>query len=356
MDAAAVRARAVAALLPLVLFAARPARADGGDLTSLDYQSDPALTECPSAAAFRAGIARQLGKDPIRPGARHRLIVRLFPSGAKTEGQVEWRDANDQWEGERTFSSRNESCAQLVRAMALATAIQLQLLEQTEAEPPPANEPPSPPAATVEGTPMPVAPPPPPAPPAERPVTRAPLPAAVSASEAPPLTVDVGVGAFHDFGGGPIFLVPHIAVSVGLPWNADLRLAASGLGPGADVTRAEGVAHIDRTVLTLALVRFFRPGRVIQPLVAVGIGMESVHARGTSAMPDFAKAHQGSVFSGLVTAGGGLAFAVHPQLSLVVEVEMLLSRPAVTIDVGNSQAAYLDGLALFPHGGLLARF
>ena len=77
-----------------------------------------------------------------------------------------------------------------------------------------------------------------------------------------------------------------------------LRLAASGLGPGADVTRPEGAAQIDRLVMTLELVRFFRPGRTVQPMLAVGAGWQDVRVHGTSAMPSLASAHEGQVFSG----------------------------------------------------------
>ncbi|HEY4185993.1 MAG TPA: hypothetical protein VGP07_13045 [Polyangia bacterium] len=352
---ASVGARAFATLVAvLVVVAPGAARATGGMSVALDYQTDPALAECPSASAFRADITRQLGEDPVRQVARHRLVVRLFASGARLEGRVEWRDASDQWEGERTFSSRSDSCAQLVRAMALATAIQLQLLVATDAGSAPPPSPPPPPAvATVERAPAAV-PPPPPKPagePAQR-LVSGPAPAPRESL----LAVDVGVGALHDFGDGPTFVIPRIALSVGLPWAVGLRLAASGLGPGAQITRPEGVARIDRLVITLALVRFFRAGRIVQPLFAAGAGVQTVHAQGTSATPDLAPARQGRVSSGLITASGGLAFAIRPRLSLVVEVELLLFQPSVTVDVGNSKAAYLDGTALFAHGGLLARF
>ena len=141
---------------------------------------------------------------------------------------------------------------------------------------------------------------------------------------------------------------------MGRPSAIGVRLAVSGLGPGADVTRTEGVAQMDRFVMTLELVHFFRAGQPIQPLVAVGGGWQDLRVKGISAMPDLA--HQGQAVSGLLTASAGAAFALAARLAFVVEVETLLFWPSVTVDVGTSQAAHLDGAAVFVHGGVLARF
>jgi hypothetical protein len=334
----------------VVSLAASPAHASGEVLVSLDYETDPALAECPGAADFRREIVRQLGRDPFREGAPRHVVVRLYPKGTRMGGQVEWRDANDEWEGERTFASRNESCLQMARAMALATAIQIQLLarvgEEWPANPAAESKPVRPavsdvkPALVVPGPAMGAA------------LASGPP----SAPKEPRIAVDVGAGVIQDFGDSPAFVLPRVAVWWDRPSALDLRLTVSGLGPGAQVTRPEGVAQIDRLVVTLELVRFFRPGRAVQPLLAVGGGWQDVRASGTSAMPSLAEGHAGQVFSGLLTASGGLAFALATRLFALVEVETLLFRPSVSVQVGSSDAAHLDGAALFVHGGLLARF
>ena len=120
------------------------------------------------------------------------MLVRLYPTGPRMGGRVEWRDASDQWEGERTFSARNESCAEMARAMALATAIQIDLLAVPEQ---PAPEKPAdvvkPPAAKLaDAKPtvvLPVAPV----------VVETPAPAPPSGE--PRIAVDVGLGAIQDF-------------------------------------------------------------------------------------------------------------------------------------------------------------
>ena len=339
-----LRSRACSAAFALaVLLFASPTRASEF-LVSLDYQTDPALAGCPSPADFRKAIVRQLGHDPFRDNAPRRMLVRLYPAGSRMGGRVEWRDANDQWEGERTFSSRNESCAEMARAMALATAIQIDLLaipDQAPTKNPAVDA--KPPVVKIPEAKPPVAPP----------VVAEP-PAGPPAQKEPRIAVEVGVGALQDFGEAPIFVLPRITVSVGRLSVMGVRLALSGLGPRADVTRPDGVAQMSRFVMTLELVRLFRPGRMLQPLLAVGAGWQDVGVKGISA--DVSRDHEGQAVSGLFTASGGLALSLSTRLSVVVELEALLYWPSLTVDVGSSQAAHLDGAALFVHGGLLARF
>ena len=343
MEATRLRLRACAAALAVVgLLCTSPARANGELLVSLDYQIDPGLTGCPSGADFRKAVVRQLGHDPFRDNAPRRMLVRLYSGAQRMAGRVEWRDANDQWEGERTFSTRTESCAEMARAMALATAIQIDLLalpEQAapekpapEAKPPAAN----PPVVVV--------------PPPVVVVTPAPAPP----PKEPRFAVSVGVGALQDFGDAPVFVLPRLAISVGRPSALAVRLTMDGLGPEADVTRTAGVAELHRFVMTLELLRFFRAGRLIQPLVAAGLGWQDARAQGSSA--DAARDHEGQVVSGLLTASGGLAFSLVGRFSLIVELQALLYWPSVNVEVGSAQAAHLDGAAFFAHGGVLARF
>ncbi len=286
VKATPLRSRACSAALALAaVLLARPTRASDL-LVSLDYQTDPALLGCPSAADFRKAIVRQLGHDPFRESAPRRMVVRLYPTGQRMAGRVEWRDASDQWEGERTFSARNENCAEMARAMALATAIQIDLLAIPDQPPPekPTVDTNAPAAKIADAKPAAV----PPAPPV--------MAEAPPAPKEPRIAIDVGVGAIQDFGDAPSFVVPRLAVSVGRPSAIGLRLAVSGLGPSADVTRADGVAQMGRLVMTLELVRFFRAGRLLQPLVAVGAGWQDVRVKGVSA--DAAGTTKGRCFRG----------------------------------------------------------
>jgi hypothetical protein len=331
---------AVAAfLLARALLASTHAQAAGEILVTLDYQADPALGDCPTAPDFAEAIVHQLGRDPFRERAPRRVVVRLYPTNARIGGRVEWRDANDEWEGERTFSSRNESCAQMARSMALATAIQIQLLAHVEKDlaEKPASEPPRPPIV-VEAKPPPAPVPPPPA-----------------APKPPTVMVEAGLGALEDFGGAPALMIPRLAITVGRPSILSVRLALGGLGPGANVTRPDGVAEIDRVLVTVSALHFFRSGARLQPLVTLGAGWQDIQASGISTMPMLVS-HDTHALTALIAASGGLAFAFGGRFAAVAELEVLLFRPAVTVNVGSAEAAHLDGVTVFAHGGLLARF
>ncbi len=343
----ALRGRALCGALALVVaWSLAGAQAVAGDqvLVSLDYGTAPGMVGCPNAAEFRNEVTRQLRRDPFRDGASRHLAVRLYTTGDRLGGRIEWRDTRGEWEGERTFSSRNESCAAMARAIELATAIQIELLATLGGGP--AAEPP-PPGLGEEK-------PPPPSP------VRAVIEDANLASPRVPAEpffgVALGVGVLRDVGDAPSFFLPRIEVLVGRPPVLAVRLAASGFGLGAQVSGMEGTAQLDRFVGTLEIVRSFRSDRTIQPLVTAGAGVQDVRIIGTSAMPSLAAGHDGQRVSALLTAGGGVSVALARRLSLGVEADALVFQPSVTVKIGSSTAAHLDRVALFAHGGLLARF
>ena len=332
-------------------FAALERRARAEVLVVLDYQVASSLENCPNASNFRQEIAGQIGRDPFREAAPRRLLVRLYTVGVRMAARVEWRDASDQWEGDRVFSSRNESCAQMARSVALATAIQIQLLENLELGTP---------AQPVEAK-VPPPPPPPvrPEPPAVTP------PAVVEKPQLPPppsspsdirIDVTVGAGVIQDLSDSPAFVVPRLAVAVARASSVGLRVAASGFGPGAEASRTGGSAQLDRLLITLEATRGFRATKLIQPMLAAGAGWQNVGVKGNSAMPTIAAGHDGHSNSAVVAVGGGAAFAVATRLSLIIEAEALLYVPSLTVQVASAPAARFAGVALFAHGGLLAHF
>jgi hypothetical protein len=166
--------------------------------------------------------------------------------------------------------------------------------------------------------------------------------------------LDIGAGLLQELGDAPTVVVPRLALLFGRPDGIGFRLSASGLGPGAEVTRAEGTARIERLAITLALVRLFRSSGVVQPLISLGLGLHHLRARGTSPMP--ALAHDRQLYSALVAAGSGLAVRLGSRVSLVVEIEALLFWPQASVQVGSAEAADFSGLTVFSHAGLLATF
>jgi hypothetical protein len=263
-------------------------------------------------------------------------VVRLNAAGARIDGRIEWRDASDQWEGERTFSARSESCVQMARAMALATAIQIQLLALAE----PVGTAPPPVVKVVPVEPV---------PPLVVVVAPRPVPE-------PRIGLEAGVAVMQDVGGSPATVAPRIAVTVGRPSALGVRLTASGFGPTADVTASEGSAQVDRLVVALQLVHFFRAQRRVQPFVALGGGWQELRVHGVSNAPDLGQAHDQQSSAFLALAGGGVALSFASGLYALLEVAGTLYRPDVIVQIGPSDAAHFGGEGVLAHGGLLARF
>jgi hypothetical protein len=136
-----------------------------------------------------------------------------------------------------------------------------------------------------------------------------------------------------------------------------LRLAASGFGPTTEVSAPEGFAQLDRFLVTLQAVHFFRRDRRLQPFAALGVGLEEVHVHGISANIALGSAHDDRVFWAVGTAGGGFAISVATGLFLVVEGEATFYRPPLDVQVGTeTSVARFAGEGFFGHAGILARF
>jgi hypothetical protein len=115
-----------------VTLGSRAARADPKLYVELDYQPDAALG-CPSETAFKTMIGDQLGYDPFRAGAEHKVIARAEPAERGLRAVIEWRDASGNLRGERELDSESSDCAALGRSVSFAIAVQIQLLAE-EAE------------------------------------------------------------------------------------------------------------------------------------------------------------------------------------------------------------------------------
>lgn len=170
------------------------------------------------------------------------------------------------------------------------------------------------------------------------------------------MTVDVGLGATVDAGDIPTMALPRLGLWVGRPSQLAARVAVHGLGPGTEVSTVQGTAQFDRVLVTADVMRAFRADRIVQPLVSLGVGLQDLRVHGISARPDLAAAHDGNVFSAVLTASGGAMVALASRVALIAEVQALLFRPAVHVRIGSTETATLTGLAVFAHGGLLARF
>jgi hypothetical protein len=129
----------------------------------------------------------------------------------------------------------------------------------------------------------------------------------------------------------------------------------AGLGPGAGLSAADGTgARLDRAMLTLGLVRLFRADRRVQPLLSVAAGVHHLGVQGTGAPA--VREHDGSAFSALIAAGGGLAVALGSHMALTAEAEGIMTWPSVVVRTDDMDLAHLNRPSIFAHAGILATF
>ena len=167
------------------------------------------------------------------------------------------------------------------------------------------------------------------------------------------LALAAGASVWQDMSSAPAMLAPFVALTFGNAEWLGVRLMASGLGTGADVSTPSGSIRIERSMASVGLVRLFRPQRVVQPIVSVAAGIHYLFAQGASpTLP----AHNSSAISGLASASGGTAVALGQRLSLVVELEVLFYWPSDIIMANGADAVRFDRPTLFAHAGLLASF
>jgi hypothetical protein len=117
----------------LVVLASRVAVAEPRLFVKLEYESDPSLSGCPSAADFAALVTKQLSYDPFRAESNHRVVARAEPSGDGLRGFVRWYDATGAERGERELRANDRDCAAFARAMGFAIAVQVQLMNTEQA-------------------------------------------------------------------------------------------------------------------------------------------------------------------------------------------------------------------------------
>jgi hypothetical protein len=191
---------------------------------------------------------------------------------------------------------------------------------------------------------------------AEQPASTTPVAEAAvePAPRGPVLALAAGASVWQDMSSAPAMLAPFVALTFGNAEWLGVRLMASGLGTGAEVSTPSGSIRIERSMASVGLVRLFRPQRVVQPIVSVAAGIHYLFAQGTSAssLPMYDR----RALSGLASASGGVVVALGPRLSLVGELEVLLFWPSDIIQANGTDAVRFDRPTLFARAGLLASF
>ncbi len=111
---------------------------------ALEYQADPALNDCPSAAELSATVGKQLGFNPFVAAAiggerRVKVMIERTPHG--TEAHLQWCNERGESEAERSLTSESQGCAEIARGLAFAIAVRIQLRADVPARAPTASPP-----------------------------------------------------------------------------------------------------------------------------------------------------------------------------------------------------------------------
>lgn len=216
---------------------------------ALEYSVPPG---CPDASEFKSIVVGRLGYGAFREDVPDRALVHVVAHGRTFDGRIEWRDAAGRWQGERTFPSRAGDCPQLIRAMAFALALQIQLLATAatspEAQPPAQAR--TEEAATAQPSPAREEPP---APEESPPPTLPPPVTATPEAEAPkvpsrPLGFAVGVGALATLGVSTD-VTPFARVFGSVARGALSLEVAVELGPASTIRREDGAGFSHRELL-----------------------------------------------------------------------------------------------------------
>jgi hypothetical protein len=169
------------------------------------------------------------------------------------------------------------------------------------------------------------------------------------------LRLAVGAGLFAGFDSVPAAWAPEVALTYGRVGGVGVRVTLAGLGPGANLSAADGSgARLDRAMLSVGLVRLFRPDSRVQPLLSAAAGVHYLGVQGTGAPA--AREHDGSAFSALISAGGGLAVALGSHMALTAEAEGMMTWPSVVVRSDNRDLANFNRPSIFAHAGMLATF
>jgi hypothetical protein len=120
-----------AATVLVALLLAPEAAATEREVATLDYRSDPSLTECGDEAEFRNRVVLRLGYDPFVPVAPLRVTVRLSADRGRVSSATVF--SRDRFElGKRVLVEDRQRCSVLVDSVAAAVAIAIDPLHSPE--------------------------------------------------------------------------------------------------------------------------------------------------------------------------------------------------------------------------------
>jgi hypothetical protein len=168
---------------------------------------------CPDEQGFRAAVAARVGYDPFFPYAKRTVVTRIDAvAGGRFRARMETLDEKGTLVGEKSFVSVPRDCDELVRTLALAVSLAIDIADAPASEEPEAV-PSAPPQKATSPLPVDVAPAP------ERPIQQPPPAAPTRAS------VELSATARGTVG---LAFSPNLGLGVGAalrrrPWSVGIE-------------------------------------------------------------------------------------------------------------------------------------
>ena len=141
-----------------------------------------------------------------------------------------------------------------------------------------------------------------------------------------------------------------------MQWSRRLvvRGQLSGLGPALTLSGNYGTAAIHRELGSLGLAWIFWLEENLHSFISGALGVEHLSADGAAADPT--RTHAGGAWSGLTSVGIGAAARLGGGISLVVELDGMLTAPPLVLRIANTDTKPFSQPGVLVNVGLQVSF
>ena len=169
------------------------------------------------------------------------------------------------------------------------------------------------------------------------------------------LGVEAGLGWLDSVGAVTAAWQPIVRASYGGARGWAGRITVGGLGTEGTLSAPTGTAQIRQELAALEIVRGFRAGARVQPVVSAGGGVFRARVEGTG-VPEPSTGRTTSSWSALVTAGAGVVVPIVPHAALVADAHLIATWPYTAVRFGTVEASNIGWPSLLASAGVLATF
>ncbi len=168
------------------------------------------------------------------------------------------------------------------------------------------------------------------------------------------LGVEAAVGVLDNAGAVSPVWQPIVRASYGSTGGWAGRITVAGLGSDAELRAPEGSAQIRQMFGVVELLRGFRAGTRVQPILSVGGGVYRARVTGVGA-PNY-DGSQSNTWSALAVAGAGVVVPVVSRVAVVADAQVGITWPDNLIRLNFVDAGRLGRPSLLASAGVLATF